>query len=497
MRLWLTLLLMPLLCTATAADFHIAPDGDDAADGLTPATAWRSAERAAKHLDEDGLRPGDRLLFAGGTTFPLVRPLTIDGRRNHGTDAQPITITSFGGGRALLAAQASTAIAVILSPDAEHLHLVVSDLELVGDGRPGADDQPAHGIIVWNNGRRPLAGLTIRDLAIHGFAGDGISVSRTLEAQRLERVAVHHVLARDNPGCAGHAPHSGSGIVVGGVIGARIEACVALRNGERNRNPGGPVGIWYWDAIDSVIRTCRAEDNRTISGDGGGFDLDGGCQGCVIEHCISRGNAGAGYLFAQFSGAHHYGPLQGNIIRGNLSIDDGRQGGYGGIHLWGAGGQDVVAENLIHHNTIVMTGVPRSGHPAAIVIQDRHVRGVRFLANRILVGDGHALVRSSHALGADTLSFTGNAVGNLPGGMRLLLPGVEAAVPAWFAAMDPAGVWQDGATPPAADAALDWAAWGPFSVTLPQAVVGAPAASDARGRAWSIPTRTAGAIALD
>lgn len=496
MRTLRFLLVMPMLLTAV--DFHVAPDGDDAADGLTPATAWRTAERAAHHLDEVGLQPGDRLCFAGGATFALQRPLLVDGVRSHGEAQQPITITSYGDGRATLTAQASTAIAVFLGTDAQALHLTIANLDFAGDGSPMDGNRPAQGIQLWNNARAALAGFTVHDVTVHGFAGDGINVCRELASPRITEVTIRRVISRDNPGCAGHAPHSGSGIVIGGVTGAAIEDCVALRNGERNDNPGGPVGIWYWDAIDSAIRRCRAEDNRTIHGDGGGFDLDGGCQGCVIEHCLSRGNAGAGYLLAQFSGAHRFGPLRGNIIRGNLSIDDGRQGGYGGIHLWAAGGPDIVGDNLIQHNTIVMTGVVRSGKPAGIVIQDRHVRGVRFVANRILVGDGHALVRSTHALGADTLHFTGNVVGALPGGLQLQIPDTATTVQDWFVAHDAAGLWQDAhAALPNGAAALDRSAWRVHSVVLPQPVAGAVAGLDVLGGILAAPAVTAGALASD
>src|SRR3954452_3691742 len=50
-----------------AATFYVAEAGNDAADGHTPQTAWRSVGRANKQDFE----PGDQLLFEGGKTFAL------------------------------------------------------------------------------------------------------------------------------------------------------------------------------------------------------------------------------------------------------------------------------------------------------------------------------------------------------------------------------------------------------------------------------------------
>ena len=49
----------------TGRTFYLSATGDDTRDGLTPATAWRSIDRA--NMAE--FTPGDRLLLQGGTTF--------------------------------------------------------------------------------------------------------------------------------------------------------------------------------------------------------------------------------------------------------------------------------------------------------------------------------------------------------------------------------------------------------------------------------------------
>ena len=50
---------------------YLSPTGDDAADGLTPQTAWRTIER----LNRETLEAGDFVLFERGGLFRGGRPL--------------------------------------------------------------------------------------------------------------------------------------------------------------------------------------------------------------------------------------------------------------------------------------------------------------------------------------------------------------------------------------------------------------------------------------
>ena len=75
---------MVLSLAVQAVDYHVdAKCGDDANDGLSAATAWRTAERAAKQK----LGPGDRLLLKAGCIWRLGAPFTL---RARGTAASPV-----------------------------------------------------------------------------------------------------------------------------------------------------------------------------------------------------------------------------------------------------------------------------------------------------------------------------------------------------------------------------------------------------------------------
>jgi len=59
-RLLLSLALFGAL-SASAAEWHVSGDGNDANDGRTPATAWRTLQRA-----DSAVKPGDEVLVGNG-----------------------------------------------------------------------------------------------------------------------------------------------------------------------------------------------------------------------------------------------------------------------------------------------------------------------------------------------------------------------------------------------------------------------------------------------
>ena len=79
---------------AVAGTFYVSPNGNDRAGGHSPAHAWRTIGR----VNEARLRPGDTVLFRGGSTFTdntLTPPAS-------GTAARPIRFASYGKGRAVI-----------------------------------------------------------------------------------------------------------------------------------------------------------------------------------------------------------------------------------------------------------------------------------------------------------------------------------------------------------------------------------------------------------
>lgn len=346
-----SLVLLSGITMALAADYHLAADGDDARDGRSQSSAWRSLSR----IRGEDLGPGDRIVLRSGDRFTGTLALTRGGEQQ-----RPITITRSGIEPAVIVAEPGKDAVVITAS-----HVMVSGLQLVGPGcAAGGEGVGVRLPGVMANQR--LAGVVLRDLRITGFPGYGIRVSADAPGAGCDDLLVENCEASANgeagmgswgpcaPGVWAHHRlivrgcrfydnrglpekkdnHSGNGIILGDVQDAVIERCSAWGNGADCRfSGGGPVGIWLCEADKSVIRNCLSHHNQTgaPSVDGGGFDLDGGCTNCRIERCLSWRNDGAGYLLCQYRGARVF---RDNEIRDCWSVGDGRAHGYAALHLW-------------------------------------------------------------------------------------------------------------------------------------------------------------------
>jgi hypothetical protein len=70
---------------------------------------------------------------------------------------------------------------------------------------------------------------------------------------------------------------------------------------------GGPVGIWFYDANNSIIQFCESYNNESGGDkDGGGFDFDQNVTNSFIQYCYSHNNGGGGQTYAQME-AKDYG----------------------------------------------------------------------------------------------------------------------------------------------------------------------------------------------
>jgi hypothetical protein len=158
---------------------------------------------------------------------------------------------------------------------------------------------------------------------------------------------------------------SGNGIELGNVDGATIEYCIAYGNGSKNNaTQGGPIGIWTYNSNRVDIIYNQSYSNTAAHKDGGGFDLDGGTSNSILEYNYSHDNAGTGILEAQFANAS---PQTGNVIRYNISQNDGRNHDQAGIVLWAAKSSDTIQGTQIYGNTIYMAPAA-TGSPKGILI---------------------------------------------------------------------------------------------------------------------------------
>lgn len=394
------------------------------------------------------LEPGDRLLFSADETYQGT--VVLDAL-DSGAAGAPVTLGSFdptpetGPTRATIRNAAGSGLVAT-----NVQHIVVEGL--VFHGGSWSTHAGGDGISFVNTlpGDVKLPGITLRNLEVAEFGasvtkpkrgdavangGWGIRVGGATGKSGfadvlIENVVAHHnerggieiygawnptttlyananvtirkTTVHDNYGIAGFtAKHTGSGIILSDTQVGLIEQTVAAYNGKLNASVGGPVGIWAWDADQIVIQHCESHHNQTGStADGGGFDLDGGVTNSVMQYNYSHDNDGAGYGIFQFSDARPFGN---NAIRYNISANDGRKNGYGGITIWNGGSG--VKNTDVHNNTIYMsaaaTGTPRAVHLMSSTVN------VRFRNNIFQTAPG---VRTIEIVGKQTgLSFQGNA----------------------------------------------------------------------------------------
>jgi hypothetical protein len=370
-------------CNLTVNKYYVSPEGDDAAQGTSPEKAWKSIEKVNGII----LQPGDMILFEGGATFAGSLKFDIE---DSGSPENPVIITSYGEGRATISSGSETGLlakntsgfivkdlnfsgaSLDIDNKSSGIHFYtdldsvkpefirIENVEVCGYRWNGISIQGDR-----NNGHSGFRDVRIKNAVVHDNGDKGIAVGGPMPPDDWANkdIYIGHCTVYNIRGILGQHGHTGNGIIVSSLDGGLIEYCVAYNNGENSDylESGGPIGIWAWDSRNVVIQFCEAYENKTGNrSDGGGFDLDGGCVNCVMQYNYSHDNHGAGYGIYQYSGAR---PFKGNIIRYNISENDGRNNKYGGINLWSTNSSGGMQDTKIYNNTIYVSEVT---HGAAI-----------------------------------------------------------------------------------------------------------------------------------
>ena len=414
-------ILGPLAQTVSAAVYYVSNSGNDSNSGLAANAAWFTIAR----VNAQTLLPGDEVLFEGGTTFAgSIRVASPDA----GSTAQPIGFSSFGTGPAIIspANNADGFLAVNCGG------IIVSNLNFAGGGRTV---NTASGIEFLNNvAGSNLNFFRVDNVDVGGFGNTGIYVHGLGPTTWFNDVRITHANVHDI-GIAGiqtyansfpaanvisnvyvgfctvsniagvstmTSTHTGDGILIAQANNALVEYCEAVSN---CWNGYGAVGIWTWASTNVTIQFCESHHNGTLGGDGDGFDLDGGSTGSVMQYNYSHDNAGAGYGVFQFSGAALY---LNNVVRYNISQNDGRKNGYGAISVWNGSTDPGITNVEIYNNTLFMSP-SASGSPSGIYFFGGTVSRVNIRNNCIITTGGVRQVNSTlTAAQIANVQFQGN-----------------------------------------------------------------------------------------
>lgn len=340
--------LLCLVINLPAATYYVdAVAGNDNNNGASAASAWKTITKVNKIR----FLPGDRLLFNGGQTHSGNVSFSSN---DSGTSASPVTVSSYGTGRATIYAAAGDGFKISGAS-----YLTVTNLDISGPGWNARNDG-SRGVLLTSSAHHCQAdNLTITGFHKAGLRAESATHDNTISFVRAEQNGFTGIYvsgtsqritdcqAISNNGDVTVTNNwSGSGILADNASYVTIEYCMAASNGAHQPWTGnGPVGIWCWNADHISIRHCISHHNMRGSGnaDGGGFDLDGGTTDSVIEYCYSYDNAGAGYLLYNFNWQSI--PHRNNTVRYCISEND-RLGGFA------PGSSGLPVENLSIHNNV-------------------------------------------------------------------------------------------------------------------------------------------------
>jgi hypothetical protein len=346
--------------------YYVDPQtGDDRNAGTSSEKPWKSLHR----ISQQELKAGDQICLSGNSHFHGSLKLAD----LEGTEELPVIISSYGGGKATIESGDSAAI---LASNCKYLK--IKNIVVIGSGR--LNRNKTNGIEMVNcrfseidsimasrflySGIRITGGSDIRITnsrayengfcGINAESGEKEYGSDGSSYKTLKRLYIGYCVADNNPGCpAIRNNHSGNGILIGGVTNGLIEYCEAFNNGwDMPRDGNGPVGIWTYMSDSIIIQHCYAHHNKTsIRGkDGGGFDFDGGVRYSVMQYNLSAFNEGAGYGIFQYAGASRWTD---NIVRYNISYNDGSKNGQCGILVWCDPSAVAMTNFHAYNNTIV------------------------------------------------------------------------------------------------------------------------------------------------
>lgn len=411
--------------------YYIKPNGNDDFIGTTDATAWQHISKINAYSRLHGFKAGDKILFKGSFTYTGTILLKGDMPKhdgNQGNEKHPIEISSYAGSTATIYALDSCGICIINAGG-----FIINNLNIIGSGGEFTSEQgnnKQNGIYFLNNRSDSLTlyGITIKNVEVSGFKlfgicfsveksksvykdvtisrcqshhnGEGGIASNSTDQYSIKNLLITHCKTFRNSGISNKTDnHSGNGIVMGAINGGVIEQNEACFNGLLNHcTAGGPVGIWVYQSQNILMQYNESHDNFTGSDkDGGGFDFDGGTNNSIMQYNYSHDNDGAGFLIAQFEGAY---PMANNIMRYNISQNDGRKNGYGSFTLWGG---EMFSNYLIYNNVVYIDedNLKNGITPPAVQLLGNLYKNVRFI-NNLLIAKGNCQLIEAKDAGIDS-----------------------------------------------------------------------------------------------
>src|SRR5438552_8348260 len=275
--------------------YFVSPSGNDSNPGTSASAPWQTINR----VNQANFQGGDQILFEGGGNF-----------KGNLAFSSPVTVGSYGSGRATISAGAGTGITVY-----DTQGVTIQDLAIVGSGY---SSNSGDGIKFTND--KPgltLAGIAVNNVDVSGFGQVGIHVVATgggsysgisitncgthdngygglyIQAQgnHAANLYIGHVQAYHNAGAGSTA--SGYGIYIVGASDAVVERSLAHDNGWLPGNGGETGGIEALHCTRVLLQYNEAYANHGGQSDGDGIILDVTTDS-IMQYNYAHDNDGAG-----------------------------------------------------------------------------------------------------------------------------------------------------------------------------------------------------------
>jgi len=432
--------------------YFVSASGDDANDGLTQQTPWKTIAK----VNATAIPAGYNVLFRGGDTF--AGNLVIDAG---GSILKNTVYGAYGEGRATISADDGRGVDA-----SDQSYITVQDLIVIGNGTTNdtvgvllQNTASDHGKIpgcrvdrvqVWGFGRSGIAvfgnetyganpvlsgfiGTVIKDCVVDGctfnwaVVSAGIMVTSDSAYGALwnrnnghaampyahQNITIDGCLVKNCPGTTGATNWTGSGIFVGQTHTAVVTGCHAFNNGTASTTIGGPCGIWAADSYGVTIRRCASVSTKRSGGnDGGGFNLDGGSINCAIEYCYSQDNHGPGLMIFAYNDPDYIDPNADCVIRYCFSYNDAVTN-LSSVFVQNDNTNGDFTGCVIHNCVVIQTGTNKS----AIANNGGADADVDMLNNIVWAENGSKLLNGGSSLTG--VRYRGNLF-HAPGGGNII-----------------------------------------------------------------------------
>lgn len=386
--------------------YYVSPSGNDANDGLSPESAWRTIGR----VNAVTYRPGDSIFFEGGQTFE--GSLQFSPANVEPGDGNLITLSSYGEGRATIRSKADEGGLAVYNLG----NFRVSNLNFTGKSDASTlcgEDSKGIGILFHNISGNTLSQIEIENVDVTEYCV-GIGVV-TLPGGHYHDVKFHRVKVHHNEGLGiiaygleydslrgkyslsnvqlvgSKINHNRAGVIFHGINNALIKDNEASDNSTRAASGSGLGGFEIYGDRATITgnKAFRNDTHEELRTDGYGFDIAGLHH--LVANNVAAGNGGM--CFEINSTDSTTAPSGQILIFNNYCIGNGiRRTGEGQIWIGGAGPPKEaphILKGVLFLNNTVYGNAPNNPILKVVNSQDYRVEEVVFINNIFMAGQEH------------------------------------------------------------------------------------------------------------